>query len=105
MVHEKKMDPGPIGQLKDGATVHGERPEKMKSEWSGVHDKSSSDVIFEMEKDYRIGRRGWNESVIGKVLRRLRSSIQVFVVTDLEPALEGLKRLLQERKQAMNTQQ
>ena len=56
-------------------------------------DKSTSeaDVIFElMVKDFKIGRRGLNEGVIGKMLevdddesqdmmRRLRSSIQVSV--------------------------
>ena len=62
-----------------------------------------------MEKDSRIGRRGWNEGVIGKRLEldddetqdtmRLRSSIQVSAGRDPEPALEGLKRLLHERKQ------
>ena len=77
---------------------------------------SEADVFFElMEKDCRIGRRGWNEGVIGKMLeldddetqdmmRRLRSRIQVSVA-DLEPAVEGLNRLLLERKQAMKTQQ
>ena len=57
----------------------------------GAHDKSSleADVIVGlMEKDCRIGRRGWNEGEVGKMLeldddetqdmmRRLRSSIQV----------------------------
>ena len=39
------------------------------------------------------------------MMRRLRSSIQVSAGTDREQALEGLKRLLHERKQSMKTQQ
>ena len=39
------------------------------------------------------------------MMRRLRSSIQVSAGTDPEQALEGLKRLLHERKQSMKTLQ
>ena len=99
----KIMDLEAIGQLRDNAIVHvvnnmpggGKKKGPRKSSQSdrGAHDKSSleADVnVGLMEKDCRIGRRGWNEGVIGKMLeqdddetqdmmRRLRSSIQVSV--------------------------
>ena len=125
----KIVDLEVIGQLRDNAIVHvvkkmpggGKKKGPRKSSQSdrGAHDKSSSEadvIVGLMEKDCRIGRRGWNEGVVGKMLeldddetqdmmRRLRSSIQVSVGTDPKLALEGFKRRLHERKQAMKTQQ
>ena len=94
-------------------------PRKSSQNDQGAPDKnlSEADVIFElMDNGSRIGRRGWNEGVMGKMLeldddetqdmvRRLRSSILVSAGTDREQALEGLKRLLHERKQSMKTLQ
>ena len=69
-----------------------------------------------MDANSKMGRKGWNEGLIGKMLeldddetadmlRKLRSSIHASTGRDPEPALEGLKRLLCERNQAMKIQQ
>ena len=88
----------------------------MQSDQSAT-DKSSSeaDVISDlMEQESRTGRNGWNENVIGRMcdddetqdmMRRLRSSMQVSAEIHPKPSLEGLKRLLHERKQGMKTWQ
>ena len=122
VVHGGKiMDLGAIGQLRKIHVVDKKGPRKSSQSQSdqGALDKSSSeaDVFFEwMEKGCKTGRTGWVEGLIGKALeldcdamqdmmRSLRTSIQVSMGTDPEPALEGFKRLLHKRKQAMTTQQ
>ena len=122
------MDSKAIEQLKDEAIVHvvdkmpggGKKKSTKKSspiDQSTPASSSDADAIFElMDANSKMGRKGWNEGLIGKMLeldddetadmlRKLRSSIHASTGRDPEPALEGLKRFLCERKQAMKIQQ
>ena len=116
----KIMDLGAMGQLRNNAIVHvvdkmpgggkTNGPRKSSQSDQGAPDMSSSaaDVVFDlMEKGYRSGRIGWDEGLIGKVLkldddamqdmmRSLRTSIQVSMGTDPEHAFDN---------QAMKSQQ
>ena len=114
--------------MKDEAIVHvvdkmpggGKKKSTKKSspiDQSTPASSSDAYAIFElMDANSKMGRKEWNEGLIGKMLeldddetvdmlRKLRSSIHASTGRDPEPALEGLKRLLCERKQAMKVQQ
>ena len=135
MVHGGKIVKSEeIDRLKDNTVVHvvnkmpggGKRKDrkKMSQTYQSSTDKSSSEVDMAfaiMGADSKSGRNGWNENLIQKMMglndeamedmmEKLKSSIRMS--TDggpesglAESALEGLKKLLHERKLEARTQQ